>query len=103
MASVSWELFLFGRGGAGVVLGTLATFCCFCFALWCSPSALVFSVFLLDRAGFTVDAFVLEAAIFLDFLEEAVGVAPGGLEDLFGGLVGEGSLRNSRTVSEKSN
>lgn len=102
MASVSWELFLFGKDGAGVVLEALATFCCFCLGLWCSPAS-VFSVFLLDRAGFTVDAFILEDAIFFDFLEEAGGVAPGGVEDLFGGLVGEGSLRKSRTVSEKSN
>ena len=100
LAPVSWELFLLAKDGAGVVLGTLAPFC---FGLWCSPPALVFGVFLLDRAGFTVDAFTLEDAIFLDFLAAAVGAAPGRVEDLFGGLVGGGSLRNSRTVSEKSN
>jgi len=66
-------------------------------------SALIFCLFLPDRAGFTVDDFIVVDGVFLAFLEETVGTAAVGAEDFFGGLVVEGSLSSSRTVSEESN
>lgn len=64
---------------------------------------MIFCLFLPDGAGFTVDAFILADGVFLAFLEETVGMAAVGVEDFFGGLVVEGSLSSSRTVSEESN
>lgn len=94
-----WELFFFGKCGAVVVLEMCATFC---FGLGGLASALILCLFLPDGAGFTVGAFILVDGAFLAFLEETVGMDAVGVE-FFGGLVVEGSLSSSRTVSEESN